>query len=160
LFRLNSLIPSLEQALEAEVYTLEIAIRSAERQHSGKRTHLNAGPIGGAIAAGITHAVNASSKQEQEAIWATYQNELAMAYEEAAEFYLEQFSDLALTQLDEYASSVESVFIAPPLPEPVELQAMRQRLNERSDALSQLRQQMHTYGHTDKRIYEASPSLA
>jgi hypothetical protein len=277
LLRLNSLIPSLEQALEAEVCTLEIAIRSAERQHSGKRTHLNdeitrlaqafqtsltyfknwlsaenlvsqyqaelatalqnnafeqwqtgriydrlisyqatvtkpvhqacdrlghvclerltmtlpdepsvdcpispdttppsaksvaiatgvgwliAGPIGGAIAAGITHAVNASSKQEREAIWATYQNELAMVYEEAAEFYLEQFSDLALAQLDEYASSVELVFIAPPLPEPVELQAMRQQLNERSDALSQLRQQIHTYGHTDKRIYEVSPSLA
>lgn len=121
---------------------------------------LIAGPIGGAIAAGITHAVNASSKQEQEAIWATYQNELAMSYEKAAEFYLKQFSDHALTQLDEYATSVESVFIAPPSPEPGDLQAMRQRLDEQSDALSQLRQHIHTYGHTDQQTYAVSPLLA
>lgn len=112
---------------------------------------LLAGPIGSAVVAGITHAVNENTKKSNATAWDNYRSELASVCSQGATEYLKRFSDKALEQIRDFEKSVEGVFTPPSLSAPTHIVEMRSQLSKlliASNALDQWLQSAEIY-HSD-----------
>jgi len=101
------------------------------------------GPVGGAIAAGITHVFNEGTKLVNEEDWSNYRQQLSQVCTEGATDYLKRFSNQAINQLHKYIKNVEYVFTYSIPPEQSEIKNKRKRLKKLRMAVDLLEKELH-----------------
>lgn len=96
------------------------------------------GPLGAAVAAGVTHIVNENTKQEKQKSLDEYHSKVSQAYTDAARDYLSQFSMQTLETLCKYEVNVEKIISFPISQELAEVTDKRNQLKLLHTSLGEL----------------------